>query len=674
VTQRATQDIRSFTLNAVTGVETTVEIICIRMLGVLKVGRGGEALALPVSRKVRALLPYLALAPRPLVRSRLCELLWDSVADPRGGLRWGLSKIRGLLDDGVRRRVLTRGDTVEIDVADCFVDALAILRATKAGIVQLAFEQQRSLEALFEGEFLEGLDMGAVPLFDGWLTAQRRQFRALHAALLEQLAKHAPDQEVFAYLEKWRELAPFDPRVHETYLAALARSGRIREGEEHVGATIRLFEAEGLEAAPVRNAWRSVREQAARERVAATPEAADREAASRRRSIAVMPFVDRSPEMLVRGGPADALAHDLTTRLSKLRSLFVIARGTVFALHERGIGADDAGRMLDVDYIVSGSVRVRNGRSRVTVELSETRSARVVWADAYERKLDDAWLVLDDIGDRIVASIAGEIENRERNRAILKLPSSLDAWEACHRGLWHMYRYRKDDNDKARHFFEMALRLDPTFARAYAGLSFTHFQDAFQSWDAREPHMEKAYEAAAQGIMADERDPAAHWAMGRALYLRRQWEESEAELARSVDLSPSFALGHYNLSFLRSVVGDPHVAIADAELSHELSPYDPMLFGMFATRAMSLVRVGRLEEAADWAIKAATRPNAFAHIHAIAAYTLALAGSLDQARTCAAAVRRSAPRYGISEFLLTFPFEPEGEALFRKGARIVGMV
>jgi DNA-binding SARP family transcriptional activator len=661
----------SFASHAVTRVETTVDTVCIQMLGVLKLRRGGEMLALPASRKVRALLAYLALAPRPLARSRLCELLWDSAADPRGGLRWCLSKIRGLLDGESQRRVRTRNNMVEIDIADCFVDALAILRAAKAGIATLTFEQQRRLEALFEGEFLEGLDMCAIPLFDGWLAAQRRRFRALHAALLEELAKHASEDEAFEYLEKWRELEPFDPRVHETYLAALARYGRLREGEAHVGAAIRLFEAEGLDAAPVRHAWRSVREQTARE--LGTPRVAAPEAASRRPSIAVMPFVDRSPEALARGGPADAVAHDLATRLAKLRSLFVIAPGTAFALHERGIGAEDAGRMLGIDYIVSGSARVRNGRCTVAVELSETRGARIVWAEAYERNADDTLLVLDEIGNRIVASIGAEIDNVERNRAILKPPNSLDAWEACHRGLWHMYRYRKDDNDKARHFFEMALKLDPTFSRAYAGLSFTHFQDAFQNWETRAPHMDKAYETAAQAIMADERDPAAHWAMGRALYLRRRWEESEAELARSVDLSPSFALGHYNLSFLRSVVGDPRVAIADAELSRELSPYDPMLFGMLATRAMALVRVGGFEEAADWAVKAASRPNAFAHIHAIAAYTLALAGALDEARAYAAAVRRSAPRYDISQFLLTFPFEPQGEAIFRKGAGIVGM-
>jgi hypothetical protein len=152
----------------------------------------------------------------------------------------------------------------------------------------------------------------------------------------------------------------------------------------------------------------------------------------------------------------------------------------VFALAERSIGPEEAGRMLNVDYVVGGTLRRQGRRLTVAVELVETRSARIVWAEVFDHALDDAFLVLDEIGNRIVASIAGEIETVERNRAILKPPSSLDAWETYHRGLWHMYRFNKADNDRARHFFQAAIGLDPTFARAHAGLSFTHWQSAFQ--------------------------------------------------------------------------------------------------------------------------------------------------------------------------------------------------
>jgi TolB-like protein len=248
--------------------------------------------------------------------------------------------------------------------------------------------------------------------------------------------------------------------------------------------------------------------------------------AARRASLAVMPFVDGSAADGAGGGPGDALAHDVITRLAQLRSLFVIAQGTVFAMHERHIGPEEAGRMLNVDYVVSGSVRRQGRRLTVTVELAETRTARIVWAEIFNRSSDDTFAVLDEIGNRIVASIAGEIETIERNRAILKPPSSLDAWEAHHCGLWHMYRFSRADNERARHFFETAVRLDPTFARAYAGLFFTHFQNAFQGWAKRQPEVDRAFATAGQSLMVDDRDPAAHWAMGRALWLRGQHSQS----------------------------------------------------------------------------------------------------------------------------------------------------
>ena len=448
--------------------------IRVRMLGPLAISREGRALALPASRKVRALFAYLALAPLAVSRSQLCELLWDVPNDPRGELRWCLSKIRTLIDERDRRRVHTRDDSIGLDLSDCFVDAIEVAHAIAEGIETLAPERQRALAALFAGDFLEGLEIARSPVFNGWLTAQRRRFRGCHAALLEHLARTVPDEEAFGYLEQWLQLAPFDRRVHEILLAALARRGRIREGEEHLAATSRLFEDEGLDCAPIRAAWRAARTQEGRlheargaapsltAAIASAPQASE-PVAPRRASIAVMPFADRSTATPARGGPADALAHDVITRLAQLRSLFVIAQGTVFALHERSIGPEEAGRMLNVDYVVSGSVRSQGKRLTVTVELAETRSARIVWAEIFNQKADDAFLVLDEIGDRIVASIASEIETIERNLAVLRPPNSLDAWEAHHRGLWHMYRFNKPDNDRARHFFEMAALGSPAW-------------------------------------------------------------------------------------------------------------------------------------------------------------------------------------------------------------------
>lgn len=661
----------------------------VQMLGPLSVSRDGVAQTLPASRKVRALFAYLALAPRAVGRTQLCELLWDVPNDPRGELRWCLSKLRSLLDESGRRRVQTIGDAIALDLSDCFVDVEVIDRATAEGIATLDEARLRFLSTLFVGEFLDGLEIDRNAQFNSWLTAQRRRYRVRHTAMLEHLVIRLPNNsnEVFGYVEKWLELAPFDQTAHKFLLGGLARRGLLRDGDEHLAATERMFEAEGLDCAPIRKMWHQGRvEHAAGALSQASPAsneipALDSHGGSaltpRRASIAVMPFIEHdTPRGSVGnagGGFADGLTHDVITRLAKLRSLFVIAQGTVFALSEKSIGTEAAGRTLNVDYVAGGSLLREENRIIVSVELAEARTARIVWTEVFDEKLDNAFLVLNEIGNRIVASIASEIETVERNRAILKPPNSLNAWEAYHRGLWHMYRFNKVDNDRAAHFFQKAVHLDPTFARAYAGLSFTHWQNAFQRWAEREQQIDNAFESAGQSLSADDRDPAAHWAMGRALWLRGRQDQSLVELETAVDLSPNFALGHYTLAFVHSTSGDPRAAIASSDHSRHLSPFDPLLFGMLGTRAMALLRLGQLDDAADWAVKAAARPNAHAHILAIAAHCLALANRIDEANAFTAQIRKTLPHYRLDDFLSAFRFSPDAEALFRQGAERIGI-
>ncbi|NML18031.1 transcriptional regulator [Azohydromonas caseinilytica] len=654
----------------------SVPALRIRLLGALAVHRGGAPVALPPSRKVRALLAYLALAARPVARSHLCELLWDLPNDPRGELRWCLSKARAVLDSAGRARVVADADTVRLDLAGAQVDALQVQAAVQSGLAMLEPAHLHALAARFEGEFLQDLDIERSAPWSAWLLGQRRQFRAARVAILEHLAHAlAPGSDAaLASLEQWLRLAPFDRRAHEALLDALARRGRLREGDEHLAATARMFEAEGQDWTPLGRAWRAAKErQAAPVLVIASAAEPVAAAPPRRASIAVMPFSDHAPGVAARGGLADGLAYDVITRLAKLRSLFVIAPGTVFALDRQHLGAGEAGRALDVDYTVSGHLRRQGSRVTVAVQLAETRSARVVWADLLTSRLDEALRVLDEIGDRIVASVAGQIEVAERNRAILKAPDSLDAWEAHHRGLWHAYRFDRAHNEQARHFFETAVRLDPGFARPWAGLSFTHFQNAFLGWGPRDTEVELAYRTAAQALLADDRDPAAHWALGRALWLRGQLDESLVALDASTELSPNFALGHYTQAFVHAQSGDPQAAIRAADLSRRLSPFDPLLFGMLASRALALMRLGRHDEAADSALQAAARPNAHVHILAIAAHCLALAGRQDKARAVAASIQQRVPGYGIGDLLAAFRLADDMAALLRTASGALGL-
>jgi DNA-binding SARP family transcriptional activator/TolB-like protein len=654
----------------------------LQLLGPLVASRGGTLLALPSSRKVRALAAYLALATHELSRSHLCELLWDLPNDPRGELRWCLSKLRGVLDEPGRPRLLAHGDALRLDLADCCVDALQVAHTLQSGITLLDASALRALAARFRGDFLEGLEIPRSAAYSAWLTAQRRRFRAAHVAVLERLAHALPraSAEAITTIEAWLRLAPFDARAHEHLFDALAEGGRLREGDEHLAATARQYEAEGQDWALIGHGWRAAKQRHAAPTGMGTPLIVAARTTgtielappppSRRASLAVMPFTDRGRGATMRGGLGDGLAHDIITRLAKLRSVFVIAQGSVFALDERQVGAEDAGRRLNVDYVAGGSLRHETGgRVSVTVQLTETRSARVLWAEVFTGKQGDTLGWLDEIGDRIVAAVAGQIEVAERNRAILKAPNSLDAWEAHHRGLWHMMRFNREDNEQARHFFTTAVQLDPSFARPHAGLSFTHFQDAFLGWADRDAAVEAAYRTASLGLMADDLDPAAHWALGRAQWLRGQITESVAELDTCVDLSPNFAHGHYTLAFVHSQSGDPHAAIRASDHSRALSPFDPLLFAMMGSRAMALMRLGQHDEAADWAVKAAARPNAHVHIQSLALHCLTLAGRPQEAQTIAAAIQRAHPGYGVEAFLAAFRYGADGAALFRQAAK-----
>ncbi|MER8864696.1 transcriptional regulator [Mesorhizobium sp. M0751] len=661
--------------------------LSVRLLGPLTIIRNGTFVELPKSRKLCALFAYLALAPHPVGRSRLCELLWDVPNDPRGELRWYLSKLRGILDEPHHRRVETPGDTIALDLRGASVDAVDIASAAAKGVETLGLERLQALSGMFAGDFLDGLEIDRSPHFNSWLIAQRRRFTSWHAAILEHLVNKLPADadEMSSHLDKWLELAPFDGRAHVALLTRLAQRGQFDAGEEHLASAARLFASEDLDFGAVREAWGTIRGErpaatlwARPSVVPAAPHASimlsrSDTAASQKASLAVMPFAEEAAGGGPRGGIADGLTHDIITRLAKLRDFFVIARGSVFALAEKNIAPEDAGRRLNVDYVATGTVRCQAGRVTVAVELVEVRTARIVWAETFERKPDDIFAVLDDIGNSIVSSISAEIETVERNRAMLKAPNSLNAWEAYHRGLWHMYRFTRMENEQARHFFDIALKLDPTFARAYAGLSFAHWQNAFQRWGDRDQESALAFEAAGQSLLVDDHNPAAHWAMGRALWLRGEQDGSLIELERAVDLSPNFALGHYALSFVHSQSGDPQAAIGSSDHSRHLSPFDPLLFGMLGARAMSHVRLGQFDEAAEWALKAAARPNAHAIILAIAAHCLALAGRLDEARSFAAGLRKMLPNYCADDFIGTFRFEPGAEALFRQGAKRIGL-
>jgi tetratricopeptide (TPR) repeat protein len=202
------------------------------MLGTLSVSHEDRALELPPSRKVRALLAYLALAPRAVPRHRLCRLLWDNASDPRGELRWSLSKLRGVVGAS---RIASSKDSIRLDLSDSFVDALEVQRAAQAGIGTLTAARKRELLALFEGEFLEGLELDVSLELTAWVLAQRRQFNAWQTALLKRVPESAPassaaEQAYDCYLQGRQHLARMMQRGLDASRAMFVRALELDPG------------------------------------------------------------------------------------------------------------------------------------------------------------------------------------------------------------------------------------------------------------------------------------------------------------------------------------------------------------------------------------------------------------------------------------------------------------
>ena len=202
------------------------------MLGTLSVSHADRALELPPSRKVRALLAYLALAPRAVPRHRLCRMLWDNASDPRGELRWSLSKLRGVVGAS---RIASSEDSIRLDLSDSFIDALEVQRAAQAGIGTLTAARTRELLALFDGEFLEGLELDVSVELTAWVLAQRRQFNAWQTALLKRVPESAPassaaEQAYDYYLQGRQHLARMMQRGLDASRAMFVRALELDPG------------------------------------------------------------------------------------------------------------------------------------------------------------------------------------------------------------------------------------------------------------------------------------------------------------------------------------------------------------------------------------------------------------------------------------------------------------
>lgn len=379
------------------------------------------------------------------------------------------------------------------------------------------------------------------------------------------------------------------------------------------------------------------------------------EVAHGRPSIAVLPL---RPVGLPfeRAVLADAVSHDVIQALSRLRWLAVIARGSSF--HFRGVTPDvtEVGTALGVRYVLSGLIEAHGACLSAMVELTECVSGSVLWAD----RLTVATDAVEELRALIVARVVGALESyiplNEAMAAQLRSTEHLDAWANYHLGLQHMYRFTAGDNVRATGYFEQAIALDPSFARAHGGLSFTCFQEAFLRY-ARDPGaaVQEARRHAERGLEIDPLDPFVCFNMGRAFWLVDQLEAAAGWLDRATELNPNYAQGYYSRAFTAMLAGDHAVSAEGVSAALRLSPLDPLRYGMLGTRSLSLTQAGRYDEAADWSDKAASAPSAHFLISMIALVANALAGRDGQAQLWLGDIRARRPGASAQHFFAAFP-------------------
>ena len=362
------------------------------------------------------------------------------------------------------------------------------------------------------------------------------------------------------------------------------------------------------------------------------------------------------------GVVAQGLTCDITTRIGRTRSMLVIARGTAFYLGSGPHDVHTIGRKLGVRYVMQGSVQITDRTMEVSVALADAATRQEIWSEQYSASVDEWIRVQEDIATFVVAALESEVDHAEQRRSLLMPSVNLDAWSAYHRGCSFMYRFTPADCTKAEYFFRRSVELEPNVPRAYAGLSFVHFQRAFLNMSRdRAGEVQQAHDYALQSLAIDAYDPMGHWALSRANMLQDEYPAARQELETAIALNPSYAIAHYSLGWVGLQLGERRVCSERIEWARRLSPYDPLKFAMLGVGALNLALMGRTAEAADRATQATLQPGSHHQVLAFAAVCHALDGRRASARALYGRLLAERPHYDVNEFLRTFPFQVESD-------------
>ncbi len=334
-------------------------------------------------------------------------------------------------------------------------------------------------------------------------------------------------------------------------------------------------------------------------------------------TVAVLPFDNMS------GDPeqdyfSDGISEDIITLLSKHRALLVIARNSAFAFKGRGSDIRQIGKNLGAGYIVEGGVRKMGQHLRITVHLIETEGGRLVWAEQYDRTLEEILAVQDQITASIAARIEPGIGNAERLRTERIPPQALQAWDFFRLGTSRFYKSTSEDNLEAQRLFRRAIALDPNLAQAYGFLSYAIvLRMLYFDADPEQEQLNEALAIAKQAVALDDQDALIRFTYGRVLLARRAYGDALAELEQALELNPALPVVYCGLGDTLAYEGRFKEAMPYFEKALSLSPHDPQRWAFYSYGALAHLFAREFEEAEKWAWKAVRIPNChywpFAH-------------------------------------------------------------
>jgi len=612
-------------------------VLEIRVLGTFEVIRDGTAAPLPPSRKTRALLAYLALTRCPHRREQLCEMFWEVPDDPRGALRWSLSKIRPLVNEPAISRLLADRHGVELRTEAGEID-LFVARACAEDRATAVSDLARAA-SLFHGPLLADLDLAEESGFRTWLLALREDARRLHIGILRLLIERltSTPEEALPYVRELVRVDALEEAAWAALIDTLVRAGRISETKQQYEAGLRCLREVGGGAGALLRAWRAAQ--------TPPPTPAERNvvpagvADLQRASIVVLPFANLSddPEQQYF---ADGITGNLITDLARIPDMLVISRNTAFTYRNKPIDTKQIGRELGVRYVLEGEVQRAGNQIRVMAQLIDAESDVHLWAERFPGNADDLFALQDEITSRIAAALDLELVAAEAARPA----DRPDTRDYIFRG--RALRLRppsRENRTGAIELFQQAVALDSQSATAQAWLAIALTARVLDYMaDTPAADIARAEVYADYALANAPRVALAHFAKAQVLRAQRRFAEAITEYEAVIVLNRNWAHAYSHLGWCQFVTGSIQHLIPAQQQAIRLSPRDPQI-GLFYSRIGSahLLQSGH-EEAIVWYEKARNATPAHPEFRTFLTSAYALKDDLEAAAAELAAARRLA--------------------------------